>query len=140
MKQAAVGRSFIQKTHCAESAKVSRRMTRIVAIAAAVFLLYLLGAAGTVSPAMAQGSSAQVLHNEDVIQMVHAKLSDEVIVAKIKSSPCKFDTSPDQLIKLKSAGASDEVLKARPECGMPAGTPAAAPPAVITPSMNSPDL
>jgi hypothetical protein len=107
------------------------------AVAASVFLFYLLGAAVMASPAMAQGNSAPVLHNEDVIQMVHAKLSDGLIVAKIKSSPCKFDTSTEQLIKLKSEGVSDEVLKAMAECGAPATAPAAAtaPPA----DPNNPD-
>ena len=106
-------------------------------VAPSVLLLCLLSVAATVSPAMAQGNSAQVLHNEDVVQMVRAKLSDGLIVAKIKSSACRFDTSTSQLIKLKSEGVSDAVLKAMAECGAPAAAPAAA--ATTPADPNDPD-
>ncbi len=137
MKSETVGRDSIRKTHFVKCEEVSRYVFRIVAIAASVFLLQLLTGTGIVSPSMAQGNSEQVLHNEDVIQMVQAKLSDGLIVAKIKSSACKFDTSTGQLIKLKSEGVSDEVLKAMAECGAPTAAPAAAaaPPA----DPNNPD-
>ncbi|HXH48545.1 MAG TPA: hypothetical protein VNM47_04155 [Terriglobia bacterium] len=137
MKWGADGRGFIRKTHCGKSKKISPYRSGAVAVAASVFLLYLLAMAAIGSPAMAQGNSAQVLHNEDVVQMVQAKFSDTLIIAKIKSSGCKFDTSTGQLIKLKSEGVSDEVLKAMAECGAPAASPAAttAPPA----DPNNPD-
>jgi hypothetical protein len=45
------------------------------------------------------------LSNEDVLSMLRAGLSPEVVVAKISSSPCKFDTSPGALGDLKKAGA-----------------------------------
>lgn len=117
---------FIRKTQGGKCEEVGLLGQRAVAVAASAFLLYLLSVVATVSPALAQGSSGQVLHNEDVIQMVHAKLSDGLIIAKIKSSACKFDTSTSQLIKLKSEGVSDAVLKAMAECGAPAAAPAAA--------------
>ena len=44
------------------------------------------------------------LTNEDVMKMVQAKLADAIIVAKVRSSTCQFDTSTDALIKLKGAG------------------------------------
>jgi hypothetical protein len=47
-----------------------------------------------------------------VLKLVQAQLPDSVIVAKIKSSNCQFDTSPDALISLKQAGAGEAVLKA----------------------------
>jgi hypothetical protein len=56
--------------------------------------------------------------------MVQAKLPDAVVVAKIKSSPCKFDTSADTLIKLKQVGVSDAVLQAMAEGGMSPAKPA----------------
>jgi hypothetical protein len=137
MKLGTVRRGFILRTHRGKSETVSGFASRAVAVAASVFLLCLLNFIARVSPAMAQGSSAQVLHNEDVIQMVQAKLSDGLIVAKIKSSSCKFDTGTSQLIKLKSEGVSDAVLKAMAECGTPAAAPATAtaPPA----DPNNPD-
>jgi hypothetical protein len=56
--------------------------------------------------------SSSSLTNDDIIKLVQAKLSDSVIIAKIKSSSTDFDTSPDALIKLKRAGVSDAVLQA----------------------------
>jgi hypothetical protein len=43
---------------------------------------------------------------------VEAKLGDEIIIGKIKSSPGNFDTSIDAILKLKAAGASDAVIHA----------------------------
>lgn len=44
--------------------------------------------------------------------MVGAKLFDEVILGKMRTSKCKFDSSPSALIQLKKAGASDAVVLA----------------------------
>jgi len=49
--------------------------------------------------------------------MVAAKLPDTVILAKIRSSQCKFDTSTDGLIRLKQDGVSDGVIQAMAESG-----------------------
>src|ERR1700722_10525042 len=57
-------------------------------------------------------SSPAGLTNDDIIKLVQAKLPDSVVIAKIKSSNCDFDTSTDALIKLKQAGVSDSVLQA----------------------------
>jgi hypothetical protein len=62
-----------------------------------------------------QKASAQSLTNNDVVKMVQAQLGDSVIIAKIKSSRCEFDTSPDALISLKQAGVSNSVLQAMTE-------------------------
>jgi hypothetical protein len=67
--------------------------------------------------AVAPRASAQTLTNADVIKMVQAKLGDAVIISEIKNSTCKFDTSPNALIKLKEAGVSDKVLQAMTEAG-----------------------
>lgn len=53
-----------------------------------------------------------VLTNRDVIRLAQAKVSEEVILTKIKSSPNKFDLSTDGIVQLKTAGVSDAVLKA----------------------------
>ncbi len=57
-----------------------------------------------------QSAPQQPLTNADVLRMVEAKLAPEVIVEKIKSSPCDFDTSPEALRGLKDAGIPDALL------------------------------
>jgi len=47
--------------------------------------------------------------------MVEAKFGDDIIVSKIRTSACKFDTSIDDILKLKTAGVSDPVIQAMVE-------------------------
>jgi hypothetical protein len=56
-------------------------------------------------------TTAQVTIDQ-VIQMVKAKLPDDVIISTIRKSGSKFDLTPEALINLKAAGASDAVLRA----------------------------
>jgi tetratricopeptide (TPR) repeat protein len=80
---------------------------------------------------------AQGLTNDDIIKMVQVKLGDSVIIAKIKSSACAFDTSVDGLSKLKQADVSDAVLQAMLEVAgqqPPPPPPPPTPPPVETPS------
>lgn len=58
-----------------------------------------------------------VLTNADVIEMVMSGLSENVAIAKIKSSKTNFDTSTDQLLKLKQSGVSDSLVTAMLESG-----------------------
>lgn len=51
------------------------------------------------------------LQNDDIIKMAKAGLDDSIIIAKIKSSKCQFDTEPDTLIALKQGGVSSAVLR-----------------------------
>lgn len=70
---------------------------------------------GTVWEKQAELQKAAVaaqLTNEQIIQMVAAKLPDDVIIATIRKSGSTFDLTPDALIKLKTAGVSDAVLRA----------------------------
>jgi hypothetical protein len=64
-------------------------------------------------PAPAEGA----LRNEDIIKMAKAGFDDAIIIAKIGSSKCQFDTSTDGLIQLKQNGVSAAVLKALVEAG-----------------------
>ncbi len=58
-------------------------------------------------------SKAQVaLTNSDVVGMVKAGIGAEIIVAKIKSASCSFETSPTTLKELKDAGVPDSVILA----------------------------
>lgn len=47
--------------------------------------------------------------------MTKAGLSADVIIAKIKSSKTKFDTSPNTITELKAANVSDGVILAMVE-------------------------
>jgi hypothetical protein len=57
-------------------------------------------------------SGSAALTNRDVLDMRKAGLPQDVLLAKIKSSDCNFDTSPSQLSQLKSAGLPDGVILA----------------------------
>ena len=60
----------------------------------------------------AQGPAVAALNNAAIVKMRNQRLGADVIVAKIQSSPCEFDTSPAALQKLKVAGVSDKVILA----------------------------
>jgi hypothetical protein len=49
---------------------------------------------------------------DQIIQMVAAKLPDDIIIKTIQNSGSKFDLTPEVLIKLKTAGVSDAVIRA----------------------------
>jgi len=72
--------------------------------------------------AMPVGNAQEVMTNDSVISMVKAGLPDSVIIAKIRASERKFDTSTDGLVKLKAAKVPDSVIEA-----MISGGAAAAP-------------
>jgi hypothetical protein len=69
-----------------------------------------------VSPSLAQQAipqteeEAKVLTNHDVVDMLKAGLSPEIVNAKIKVSRCDFDSSPAVLKELKQEGVPDAVL------------------------------
>ncbi|HEX8118487.1 MAG TPA: hypothetical protein VF521_14520 [Pyrinomonadaceae bacterium] len=100
------------------------------------FLLLLL-AFGPASPQTPDAAKpVRPLTNADVLEMVEAKLSPEVVVEKIKASPRDFDTSPAALARLREANVPDSILllmlmspkggvaPARPVAvQVPAGTP-----------------
>jgi hypothetical protein len=58
-----------------------------------------------------QKPTAQVTIDQ-ITQMVTAKLPDDIIITTIRNSGSKFDLTPEALIKLKTAGASDAVIRA----------------------------
>jgi hypothetical protein len=70
--------------------------------------------------APAQSTRPAPLTNADVLKMVEAKLAPEIVVEKIRASPCDFDTSPEALKRLKEAGVPDSLLLVMvmsPKCG-----------------------
>lgn len=87
-------------------------------------------------------AAQQLLNNDGVIKLVKAGLSDDLIVNTINAQPSNFDVSPDGIIALKTAGASDKVVnavvaKAAASSAAPAPTPAPAPAAPQAPAAPS---
>jgi hypothetical protein len=56
--------------------------------------------------------AVETLTNDSILELHKLGLGDAVIMEKIKASSCKFDTSTEQLKKLKEAGISDNVIAA----------------------------
>lgn len=90
----------------------------------------------------AQAQAAQqAMTSSDVIDMVHAQVSDDVIISTLRSRGCRFSNDPQSIIQLKGQGVSDRVIQAMQSSpsGAYAGStppviyagPRAAPPAVI---------
>jgi len=82
--------------------------------------LALLALTIVAAPALAQEPSAQqnaahpsqALSNKDVLAMQNVGLGPDVIIAKIKSSTCDFDTSTAALEELRAAKVPNEVILA----------------------------
>lgn len=55
-------------------------------------------------------SQNETLTNADIIEMAKAGLGSKVILEKMKSSNCEFDSSAKSLVELKKAGVEDEVI------------------------------
>jgi len=58
------------------------------------------------------GGARQELTNDAVMKLIEAGLSDDLVVSTINALPGTYDTSPDGLIALKTARASDKVISA----------------------------
>jgi hypothetical protein len=69
-------------------------------------------------PAVSVPSSPRTLSNNDISEMSGAGLPAEVLIAKIKSSACVFDTAPTSLKNLKASGVPDKVILAMVEAPM----------------------
>jgi hypothetical protein len=58
-----------------------------------------------------------LLDNAEIIKMAKAGLGDDVLIQTIRVQPGHYDTAPDDLIALKSAGLSNPVIAAIVEHG-----------------------
>jgi hypothetical protein len=62
----------------------------------------------------------EVLRNQDVLKLVSAGLSEEVITAKIREAPqVEFQLTTDDLVALRKAGVSDRVVSTMLERSKP---------------------
>jgi len=85
-----------------------------------VLVIFLSIASLMAVPALAQEPSpqqntarpSQALNNKDVLTMQNVGLGPDVIIAKIKSSTCDFDTSPAALEQLRAAKVPNEIILA----------------------------
>ena len=70
------------------------------------------------SQVMAQNSlNTEVLTNDKVVSLTKAGLTSDIIISKIRASKTNFDTSVDELVRLKNAGVPGETIKAMLEAG-----------------------
>jgi len=60
----------------------------------------------------ASPAAAETLNNASVIQLVQAGIGNDAVIAKIKATDGKYDLGTDDLIALKNAGVSGEVIAA----------------------------
>ena len=63
----------------------------------------------------AAAQTAATLTNADVIQMVEQKIPAAIILKKISTSACRFDTSPEALGQLSQAGVDEDIVIAMME-------------------------
>lgn len=88
-----------------------------------ILLVVMLFTAGLVGAA-----EEQALRNADIIKLTKIAMGDEVIIAKIKTvREVNFDTSTDDLVKLKESGVSKPVIAAMLERSMSAGAVSGSP-------------
>lgn len=82
---------------------------------------------------------AAPMTNDDVIKLVKAGLSEEIVLQAIQGAEPRFDTSTDGLVRLKQGGVSDKIIQQvmAKQSGAPASAlaplPAQAPPAAAAP-------
>ena len=97
-----------------------------------------LGAAGVHASAEKspeEQTASPALTNKDVVDMLKVGLTPSIVIAKIKTSKCSFDTSPAALQALKAASVPDEVILVMVE--NPSGTAKAAAPPRLTDDLTT---
>jgi len=80
------------------------------------------------TPSPLPASKSQAMTNTDILLLVTAGFSPELIVAKIRSTPSSFDTSINALQELKAASVPEAVIMAMMEGIKPAPAPTAVAP------------
>lgn len=86
--------------------------TLIFLIAIGCIIILSASAEQTGSGAAPAAQQPEILNNDGVIQLNQLGLGESIIVEKIKTSPCQFDTSLHGLKQLKTAGISDTIIGA----------------------------
>ncbi len=98
---------------------MKRYLSALTALSLSIAVLPLV----RVTTAQSDTASAQTQHtvltNIDVAQMLQSGLSHEIVIAKIKTSSVKFDTSAEAMSQMKKDGISDAVILAMVEAAAP---------------------
>jgi hypothetical protein len=102
------------------SPRVIRRWLLLPAVFVIVFGLGLHTSHAQAAPGSDDGpeqpaadvARAHFIDNDTIIKMAKAGLDDTVIIQTIQTQPGHFSTSPDDLIALKNAGVSENVIAA----------------------------
>ncbi|MGA2772724.1 MAG: hypothetical protein ABSG26_18095 [Bryobacteraceae bacterium] len=89
---------------------------RFTAVMAAAAMLSVCAGVGRGQAA----AQPKPLVNADIVKMVKAGLAEDTIVLAIQNKPSSFDTSPEELIRLKEQGVSQAVLNAMLNASNPA--------------------
>lgn len=76
------------------------------------FWLLIVLAAVTIFSSLTYAQEREVVTNTTILKMLKAKLSEDIIITKVRNSKTDFDLSTDGLIKLKEAGVSDNIINA----------------------------
>lgn len=66
----------------------------------------------TMAVAAVAQNAAEVMNNQSVVDMIKAGFSKELIISKIETSECKFNTSTQALIDLKKQKVPEDVINA----------------------------
>jgi hypothetical protein len=61
----------------------------------------------------------EIITNETIVTLVKAGLGEELIISKIKTSQTQFDVSTDGILKLKSEGVNEKIIKTMIEASSP---------------------
>ena len=77
-----------------------------------VFLFCVLLAGTLLAQEVPAKTGPVSISNKDVVEMLKAGLTPEIVIAKIESSKCDFDTSPATLKDLKTSNVPDAVILA----------------------------
>ena len=83
-----------------------------------------------------QSPKNSALDNQAVVAMVKAGLSQEIIIAKIQTSPAAYDLSTNGLVSLSAQKVPNEVVKAMLQAQSSVNLPEASP---VSADPNSPD-
>ena len=87
--------------------------TQIPRSALLILVLILFGLDVRSSPAQTapQPTSTPQLTVDDIVKLVQAGLSEDLVLAKIRQNGKAFDLGVDKLLRLKSASVSDQIIK-----------------------------
>jgi len=105
-----------------------------VRLIAAILTLSLFAPTVSVS---AQNAQPGPITNDDVIQMVQADLSENLILSQIADAQTSFDFSTPELIRLSTSGVSDTIIAAMQALSAAADTRPPQP--VVAPVVEPPD-